>query len=857
MRTTIDYGIDLGATSSAIARMENGTPVIIKSDVQKDTIPSCVHFNFNGRQPVLVGDSAMGAMKHELTGVMMELGMRYAPGEIRLNSYIEFKRTMGTSYTYRSRHMDRSFSSEELSSEVLKKLKSLVLDENISSIVVTVPAKFLSPQNEATIKAAKLSGFKQVVLLQEPIAAAMAYGLDAEKKDGYWLVFDFGGGTFDAALVKAEEGILSVKDTEGDNRLGGKNLDEAIIDRIILPHLQKTYRIEGILNDTERREILRNGLKWLAEDAKIQMSFKDVHTILSDVDDLPFEDEYGQPTEVDIDVTQKDMEYVLSPIFQKAIDIAKEVLKRNNLRGDDLDALILVGGPTYSPILWRMLREQITDKVDTSKDPMTVVAQGAALYASTIPITVTDDSVTPSPNTLFLDVKYNTPTVPVHPTELVTIQASKEKSTVPVPDEMFVEIRRNDEGWSSGLKRVSDKKATIFKVQFEENRPNSFEIRVFDEYGNPLKSEPGQFTVIHGFGVLHPTLSYHIGIAKYFEDKDACLFFPVKGLEKNKQLPATGVANGLRLRQEIRKGNANDRVRIPIYQGDYNAAGADPEQNHLVYEVVITGKTIPGTLPEGSAMDITIKVDESQTMHFSAYFPSLDYTEEMEIEIKQAAPPSPAELAKQIVDVKEKAKKAGISNIVNKCSELEERLENEKGSADGLMNIQDNLKGLIRDLPHNDNKWQEVEQEMTKVNNNLNKEAQENEELSPEDETEVNNCNRKMRKIIADRDIKEAKKLTEDMNELIICIMSLPKKIVMFFLFFEQSINDPKNWSDYEMAIVLVNGGVKFLKENKILERGFKFLKKDDVSELEPIIGELQTLWIGTINPSLQPPTAG
>jgi molecular chaperone DnaK len=376
-RSTIDYGIDLGTTNSIIARMENGIPKIIKSDTLKNTVPSCVHFDKN--KSVLVGDLAMNVMKNNAIKAMR----KSIKGDA--NTYIEFKRTMGTTHIYWSENMGRGFSSEELSAEVLKKLKSLVLDEtNVSAIVITVPAKFLSPQNEATIKAAKLAGFKQVELLQEPIAALIAHAPDADTKDGYRLVFDFGGGIFDITLVKSEDGIFSIIDTDGDNRLGGNNLDEAIVDKIILPYLQKEYAIEGILNDPDKREILRNSVKRYAEEAKIRMSSKDTCNIISDIGDLPFEDEYGEEPEIDITVTQKDMERVLSPVFQRAIDITKEVLKRNNLRGADIDALILVGGPTHSPILRRMLREQITENVDTSKDPTTVVAQGAALYASTI-----------------------------------------------------------------------------------------------------------------------------------------------------------------------------------------------------------------------------------------------------------------------------------------------------------------------------------------------------------------------------------------------------------------------------------------------------------------------------------------
>src|SRR5665647_75371 len=235
MRNKIDYGIDLGTTNSAIARMESGVPTIKKSETLKDTIPSCI--NFSRKQDILVGDTAYNVLKNDSARALktFEKGQK--------NTFIEFKRTMGTTHKEESSNMSRFYSSDELSSEILKKLKSLVPDENISSIVITVPAKFLNPQNEATMQAAKLAGFKHIELLQEPVAAATAYGLDSKSKDGFWLVFDFGGGTFDAALVKSAQGILAVKDTDGDNWLGGKNLDEAIVDSLILPYLQNNYAI--------------------------------------------------------------------------------------------------------------------------------------------------------------------------------------------------------------------------------------------------------------------------------------------------------------------------------------------------------------------------------------------------------------------------------------------------------------------------------------------------------------------------------------------------------------------------------------------------------------------------------------
>ena len=247
------------------------------------------------------------------------------------NTYLEFKRTIGTDKRYVSANMDgREYSSEELSAEVLKALKSFITDEYFKSVVITVPAKFNANQKTATIKAAKLAGFNHVELLLEPIAAAMAYGLSSAQKDGYWLVFDFGGGTFDAALIKVEDGIIQVFDTEGDNYLGGKNLNYAIVDNILMPYLQENYSIDGFLEDATKKDILREAMKTYAEEIKNELSFKDSYSIYVDPGDLG-EDEDGEEFEIDLTITKDEVYNVIRPLFQKAIDICKDLLKRNNL----------------------------------------------------------------------------------------------------------------------------------------------------------------------------------------------------------------------------------------------------------------------------------------------------------------------------------------------------------------------------------------------------------------------------------------------------------------------------------------------------------------------------------------------
>lgn len=308
------YGIDLGTTNSAICKMENGEPTIKKTDTLKDTLPSCVSFTKN--KVTKVGDNAYNDLKQDRSNATKKWT------NLDGNVFIEFKRTMGLSTQYESKKMGRSYTSEELSAEVLKALKSFISEDTINAAVITIPAKFKTDQIAATKRAAEMAGIEQCELLQEPIAASMAYGLSAAKKDGSWLVFDFGGGTFDAALLKVEDGIMQVIDTEGDNYLGGKNLDYAIVDGLIIPYLESNYAIDNIMANDTKKQILRDAMKFFAEQAKNQLSFKEKCDIISQLGQFG-EDDEGNEIELDMVLTQEQIKPVVAPVFQKAVDLPK------------------------------------------------------------------------------------------------------------------------------------------------------------------------------------------------------------------------------------------------------------------------------------------------------------------------------------------------------------------------------------------------------------------------------------------------------------------------------------------------------------------------------------------------------
>ena len=499
-RLKIDYGIDLGTTNSSICRIERGCPVVIKSDILKDTMPSCVSINKKGSTKV--GDAAYNTMKSDKRRATKSWEQESS------NTYIEFKRTMGTDKEYFCSNLNKSLSSEELSAEVLKALKAFVTDEQFSSVVITVPAKFTVNQKTATLEAAKMAGFTHVELLQEPIAASYAYGLTSDQKNGVWMVFDFGGGTFDAALLKVEDGIMQVFDTEGDNYLGGKDLDAAIVDKIIIPYLKSHYKIDKILADKEKNYVLREAMKTYAEDVKNMLSFKDREDILSNLGDLG-EDDEGEEIELDLSVDQDQVNDAMRPVFQKAVDICKTLMMRNHLTSYDLNKLILVGGPTHSPLLRYMLRDQVTFNIATDIDPMTAVATGAALYASTIDNTDSHQEI--GNDVINLHVGYEPTTVEL--SEWISIKLDKQKSGSSCPERVTVELVRSDNAWSSGKTEI-DQRGNVLQASLLFGRANTFTINTYDASGRLLNCYPSQFSILQGTRVGAAVLPYYIGIKK-------------------------------------------------------------------------------------------------------------------------------------------------------------------------------------------------------------------------------------------------------------------------------------------------------------------------------------------------------
>ena len=793
----IDYGIDLGTTNSAICRMEKGEPVIKKTDTLKDTLPSCV--SITKKKSVKVGDSAYNDMKSDKRRATKSWHASIS------NTYLEFKRTMGTNQCYRSSNMGRDYTSEELSAEVLKTLKSFITDEPFNSVVITVPAKFTVTQKTATINAAKLAGFKRCELLQEPIAAAMAYGLSSEQKNGYWMVFDFGGGTFDAALLKVEDGIMRVFDTAGDNYLGGKNLDEAIVDNIIIPYLRANYVIDDILADTEKRDVLREAMKTYAEDVKNQLSFKDKEDIISNLGDLG-EDDEGEEIELDLSVTQTEAFNVMRPLFQRAVDICKELLARNNMNGEQINKLILVGGPTHSPLIRQMLREQISQNVDTSIDPMTAVATGAALYASTMDNDVAEDEI--QTVTIKLEVGYEATTVEA--VEYISVKLAKEQNSL---DKIQVELVRSDKAWSSGRVEI-DELGNVIETYLVERKTNVFTIQAYDMQNHSLECFPNEITIIQGSKVGNAPLPYNIGIAIWNEHKKKGVFTAIQGLEKNKPLPATGAKNGLKTTNQLRPGVAEDIVRIPIYQAEAFSEGKTAALYEHVADVLITGDEVDNLIPENAEVDITLKVDTSEMMTMEAFFPAQDVTVSKQLDtskhqsIDEAGKRIPKELqeAQRSLDLL-----AADGFDTEKLQQELNAVHNEHANSSEKKAVLQHLKEVLRKIEDMEDgtEWERLEYEIREEFNRLEKA---NQELGDEQSTrEVNQLRSQIDQIIRTKNIAMGREVLEQTHMLFFSLTLVYQCMAVI-----QDLNnrfDRIRWKDASRARQLLNKALTVMND--------------------------------------------
>jgi molecular chaperone DnaK len=370
-------GIDLGTTNSVVAVMEGDNPIVISNEEGGRTTPSVVAFTQKGER--LVGQVAKRQRvtnpENTVYSIKRFMGRRYheVPTEIK---QVPFKVTEASNGDVRVEVFGKKYSPPEISALILQKLKKAAEDylgEKVEKAVITVPAYFNDSQRKATKDAGTIAGLDVVRIINEPTAAALAYGMD-KKKDQVIAVYDFGGGTFDISILEVGEGVVEVKSTNGDTHLGGDDIDQRVQDWIVTEFKKES----GI--DLAKDKMALQRLKEAAEKAKIELS-----TTMETEINLPFitADASG-PKHLLMKMTRAKLEQLIDDLIQRSVSPCRQALADANLKSEDIHEVILVGGQTRMPRIQQLVRELFAKEPNKSVNPDEVVAVGAAIQGAVL-----------------------------------------------------------------------------------------------------------------------------------------------------------------------------------------------------------------------------------------------------------------------------------------------------------------------------------------------------------------------------------------------------------------------------------------------------------------------------------------
>lgn len=595
-------GIDLGTSNSAIVGHVDGALRLFKTSDGTDVLPSVIYLDRRGHR--FVGKSAYNRL--------LSAPQNVAHG---------FKRSMGTKNVV-------SFAGQEwtpvqCSTEIIKTLVGQATTEagaqEIEGAVITTPAAFNQMQSEATIAAAREAGLDKVSLLQEPVAAALAAIANSKQKDGVFLVYDLGGGTFDLALVMSTAGAVNVIAHEGVNMMGGRDFDRIVFDSIVRPWLSDSFNLPADFQKNPKYKKLSDVCKHAAEMAKIQLSASPTASIFATEDEVRLTDEDGEEIYISIDLTRDQMSDLIRDRIEDTIDLCRKIITTNGYKHDDISKVIPIGGPSKMPIIRDMLQTELAIEVENGLDPMTAVATGAAIFAesrewtgesSTQKSGKRRENVTGevSLSVDFMDrVSSDTGRVRINPSSNM-------------PEGHEVEIL-DEEGTSTG--RIPIDGPLSINVQVRKPGKNRFEVNVFDAKGQKVGEASREITINRAeASAASIPMTYNLavkildGVVGYERNKLVVL------VEKGTALPAQG-------KQKFRAGKTliggeDDFIAMEFYD---MANGIDtPEHNLHIGNFRLNSRDElerGERISKGDDVIIDWKVSDNGTLNFSVELPSL------------------------------------------------------------------------------------------------------------------------------------------------------------------------------------------------------------------------------------------
>ncbi len=602
-RATIDYGIDLGTTNSAIAFADGVEAKVIPNREGASFTPSAVWLDRKNRMHV--GRLAKERAESNPEECATEFKLRMGDGD-------RAARTL--------RYTEQPVTPQTLSSEVLKQLREDVRQntgDEINAAVITVPAAFELPQCEATRMAGELAGLSVTPLLQEPVAAALAYGFQEESDNLLWLIYDFGGGTFDAAIIQVREGRIEVINHAGDNNLGGKLIDWDIVNKRLAPQLTASYRLSDFNRGNPRWRTAFAKLKQEAEKAKIEISRTEQPY------DLWIEnvckDESGNTVELEITLGSADLEAIVKPYATRSVNLCKEALTESSLAPRDLNRVVAVGGTSLLPWLRHSVEQELGMQVDFSFDPITIVARGAAIFAGGQRLEQKSRAKT-TPGVFQIELEYDSQGADTEPPIGGRVE-TPDATALTGFSLQFVDVRTM---WQSGKIKLGSNGVFITNLHADRGRRCEYEIELFDPKGRRLKCEPERIAYTNGLVVEEVPLIHSLGVAMANNEMDVFL-------RKGTPLPARHRSVHQTV-SDVCGGQQSTLINIPIVEGE-SARRAD--RNRRIGVLSISGKDIRRDVPSGSEIEITLNIDPSRNVTSSAYIPVIDQEFEQPLKLEK------------------------------------------------------------------------------------------------------------------------------------------------------------------------------------------------------------------------------
>lgn len=582
MSSPLYLGIDLGTTNSAAAVFDGTAIQSVRTGQGGLLTPSVVRLDRKGA--VSVGAKARRLLETDPA-----------------NTRTEFKRLMGTEQRFEFPAAGVSRSAIELSSLILASIRSDVEAQwgiAPSRAVISVPALFELPQTNATSEAARLAGFEQVEMIQEPVASALAAGWKQDEDDrGLWLVYDLGGGTFDVSLLETREGLLRVVAHDGDNFLGGRDFDGQVLEWMLKRWAEAGEPLPDRTNAAHGVALRR--LRLLAEEAKIELT-RATSTTISPVGI----DVEGEMLEAELELQRGELEALVEPLVARTLEVCARLLRSKGMSQEKLSRVVLVGGPTVIPYLRRRVSEALQAPIAENIDPMTVVAQGAALFAATTNLDARPDP--PQERTSGVRLWLQHPTVTGDATPFVAgkVVSGEVRLTA-------VRFERSDGAWRSQDEVIGEDGTFVTMLQLLPRSSNHFEIYGVNADG-VVAVTPRRMTIVHGVALSEAPLSRSVGVA--LANNSVQVY-----AERGVPLPLKRTFTH-RTTVAVSAGIEGYALSIPIVQGEYPLA----HLCRLVGTLQIPSSQLRAALPAGSAVDVTIELDRGGRMWAQAHVPALE-----------------------------------------------------------------------------------------------------------------------------------------------------------------------------------------------------------------------------------------